>query len=118
MGLEPLNVTLSSFEKLEILRSELKEREAELQKVEQTLRTALRELATFRYLKSVSPFYSTRATPPEASSVPELEKRRQALFQLIQTLRSEISRTEAAASGGKPAPPASNRGEVRRSRFE
>jgi hypothetical protein len=115
MAFEPITVTLSTFEKLEILRGELKAREEELQNVERELKNALRMLATHRYLKGVSPYYARRPTPPEAAAVPEIEKRRQALYQVIQAIRAEVPRLEAAAAGRQPPPPRAAR---RRNRFE
>ena len=112
MGLESMTVTLTSFEKLETLRGELKTREEELQDVERDLRSALRALGIHRYLKSVSPFYGARPAPPEAASVAELEKRRTGLYQVIQILRAEVPRLETMVSGA--APP---RTEGRRNRF-
>ena len=116
MGLEAVTVTLSTFEKLQILRAELKVREAEFKEVERELRAAMQTLAQHRYLKSVSTFYTGQAAPAEAARVPELDKRRQALFQVIAALRSEIPRLESAAVAGSPAPPP--RFENRRAGFE
>jgi hypothetical protein len=115
MGLEPITVTLSSFEKLEILRTELKQCEQAAQDAERDLRAALRAVAVQRYLKSVAPFYNERPLPPEAAAAPELERKRQALYQVIQALRSQIPRLEANATG---APKAAPRSDKRRSRFE
>lgn len=113
MALEPITVTLSTFERLEILRAELKAREEELQQVERELRDAMRALATYKYLKSLSPYYADRPAPPEIATAPELEKRRASLYQVIQVLRAEIPKLEAAASGSSPQRP-----EPRRNRFE
>jgi hypothetical protein len=114
MGLDAITVTFTSFEKLEILRGELKACEEHLQKVEKELRDAMRSLATHRYLKSVSSYYASRPTPPEAATVREVEKRRQALYQVIQEIRAEIPRLEVAGPGqGQPTP----RQGGRRSRF-
>jgi hypothetical protein len=109
MGLDPVTVTLTPFEKLEILRTELKAREEEMQSVERDLRRAMRTLATHRYLRSVSEFYASQPPPPEAATAPELDKRRQALYQLIQALRAEIPRLESAAVRGQPPPRAAGR---------
>jgi len=119
MGLEPITVTLSTFERLEILRSELKAREEELQGVERDLRNAMRAFATYKYLKSISPYYADRPAPPEVTAVPELDKKRQALYQVIQAIRAEIPRLESSA-GGAPAQavPSAPRAEPRRNRFE
>ncbi len=70
MGLDAITVTLTTFEKLEILRSELKACEEELQAIEKNLREALRSLATHRYLKSISPYYAGRPAPAEAAPFP------------------------------------------------
>jgi len=117
MGLDPVTVTLTTYEKLETLRTELKIREEELQKVERDLRSAMRALAVHRYLKTVSPFYGTLPPPQEAATAPGLEKQRQALFAVIQTIRTEVPRLEAAVSSpGAGAAPA--RREGRRNRFQ
>ncbi len=114
MGLDAITVTLTSFEKLEILRGELKAREEHVQKIEKELRSSMRSLATHLYLKSISPYYGSRPTPPEAASVGELEKHRQALYQVIQEIRAAIPRLEAAGSGQGQSSP---RQAGRRSRF-
>ncbi len=106
MSPDQLSVSLTTFEKLETLRTELKEREQEMQKVERDLNTALRALATYRFLKGIAPFYANRPAPPEATAVPELEKRRQSLIQVVQAIRTEIPRLEAAAVSGKAPRPA------------
>jgi len=108
-------VTLTSFEKLETLRTELKIREEELQGVERDLRSAMRALAIHRYLKTVSPFYGTVPPPEAAAAVSGLEKHRQALYAVITSIRGEIPRLEATVSA--PAAPAS-RIEGRRNRFQ
>ncbi len=113
MALEAITVTLTTFDKLEVLRTELKTGQEELQAVERDLRSSLRTLATHRYLKSISPYYGSRPAPPEAASIPEIEKRRAALYQVIQAIRAEMPRLEATVSGQQPS-----RAEARRSRFE
>jgi hypothetical protein len=109
MGLDPVTVTLTPYEKLEILRAELKARDEEMQSVERELRRAMRTLATHRYLRLVSEFYASQPPPPEAATVPQLDKRRQALHQLIQALRTEIPKLESAAVSGQPPPRAAGR---------
>jgi hypothetical protein len=115
MGLDPVTVTLTSFQKLETLRTELKIREEELQSVERDLRSAMRALAVHRYLKTVSPFYGTLPPPEEAATAPGLEKQRQALYAVIQTIRAGIPRLEAAVAVPAAASP---RLEGRRNRFK
>ena len=72
----------------------------------------MRSLATHRYLKTVSPFYATVPAPPEATAVADLEKQRQALYGVIQSIRGEVPRLEAAVSSPPP------RREGRRNRFQ
>ena len=115
MGLEPITVTLSSFEKLEVLRIELKTREEELQGVERDLKTALRSIATQRFLKSVAPYYNDQGLPKEAASAPDLERKRQALYQVIQAIRSAMGKLESVAMSPGAAKP---RSDGRRNRFE
>ncbi len=116
MPLEPITVTLTTYEKLEILRGELKVREEELKTVEHELRLAMQALAQHRYLKSLCTFYTHQPAPAEAATVPDLDKRRQALFQVIAALRAEVPRLESAAVSGVGAPPP--RIDNRRTRFE
>ena len=117
MGLEPITVTLSTYEKLEILRIELKVRQEELRNVEHDLRGAMRALAQHRYLKSLSTFYGGQPAPGEAGKVPELDKRRQALYQVIAAIRAEVPKLESAALSSASAPPPPRLGK-RRPRFE
>ncbi len=114
MGLDPITVTLTSFDKLETLRTELKIREEELQSVERDLRNAMRAFAVYRYLKTVSPFFGTLPPPSEAAAAAGLEKQRQALYGVIQTIRGEIPRLEATVSSSE----APQRREGRRNRFQ
>ncbi len=113
MGLEPVTVTLSSFERLEILRAELKARVADLQVAEKKLRSALRELATHQYLKGVSPWYAQRPVPPGAASVSELDQQRRALHEVIRAVSAAMAELEKATGTGQPAPK-----QTRRNRFE
>ena len=115
MGLDPVTVTLTSFQKLETLRVELKVREEELQTVERDLRSAMRALAVHRYLKTVSPFYGAFPPPEEAAAVSNLEKHRQALYAVIMSIRGEIPRLEATVSASAAPSP---RIEGRRNRFQ
>jgi hypothetical protein len=115
MGLDPVTVTLTTFQKLETLRTELKNREEELQSVERDLRKAMQAIAVFRFLKTVSPFYGTRPPPEEAATAAGLEKQRQALYAVIMSIRGEIPRLEAAVSAPAAASP---RVEGRRNRFQ
>jgi hypothetical protein len=109
--------SLTPYEKLEILRSEVKAREEELQAVEKDLRGASRALATHQYLKSVSAFYGSRPAPPEAGKVTELVSRRHALLDVIRALRAEMPRVESAAVSGKKAAAAPPR-QLGRARFD
>jgi len=116
MGLDPITVTLSTFEKLEILRTEIKAREQELADTEKELRAALRSVATQRFLKSLAPYYNSVPLPPEAAAAPDLERKRHSLYQVIQAIRAQIPRLESTATGG--APVAGARTDKRRNRFE
>ncbi len=128
MGLEPVTVTLSSFERLEILRGEFKARAAELQETEKELRGALRELATHQYLKSVSPSYARRPVPQGAATVSELEERRRALHEILRAIGAAMPELERATGTGRPGrspsrycPGGTSRPapkQARRSRFE
>ncbi len=115
MGLDPVTVTLTTFQKLETLRTELKIREEELQSTEGDLRKAMQELAVHRYLKSVSPYYGAFPPPEAAATVSGLEKHRQALYAVIMSIRGEIPRLEAAVSAPAAAP---SRPERQRNRFQ
>ncbi len=115
MGLDPVSVHLTTYQKLETLRTELKIREQELQNVEHDLRSAMQVLAVHRYLKSVSPFYGAMPPPPEAATASGLEKQRQALYSVILTIRGEIPKLDAAVSAPATASP---RLEGRRNRFQ
>jgi hypothetical protein len=117
MGLDPITVTLSSFEKLEILRSEIKAREQDLTETEKDLRKALRAVATQRFLKSLAPYYNSVPLPPEAVAAPDLEAKRQALYQVIQAIRAQIPRLESTAMGAGGGG-GGVRPEKRRNRFE
>ena len=118
MGLDPITVTLSTFEKLEILRTEVKVREQELADTEKELRAALRSVATQRFLKSLAPYYNSVPLPPEAAAAPDLERKRQSLYQVIQAIRSQIPRLEATAMGGGGGGGGGVRSDKRRNRFE
>lgn len=105
MGLEPITVTLTTYEKLEILRGELKARQEEFKVIEHDLSEAMWALAQYRYLKSLSTYYTGQPAPEEAAKVPEMDKRRQAVFQVIAAIRAEIPRLESAAVSGTAPPP-------------
>jgi hypothetical protein len=91
MPLEPINVELSRFEKVKILRDEREARAEELAEVERTLRERLRELETQRFLESMSPYYAANAREIASSEdLRQLEERRRALAELIDTIDRQI----------------------------
>jgi len=54
----PISMTLSPFEKLQILREEVADRKSDLTKLESDIRDRLFQIERQKYLESMSPFYA------------------------------------------------------------
>ena len=94
MPLDPIRVTLSPYERLEILRQELELREQEFLEVEKRVRQILWELERQRYLQTVHPLFQQLQKPAEASELPQLNANREALDSALKTLRTTFQAVE------------------------
>ena len=61
MGLEPINVELTDFNKLELLRDEEESLGEKLAEVEKSIRDAMLAAARREFLMSLSPYYASVA---------------------------------------------------------
>jgi hypothetical protein len=78
MGLEPIGVELTDFNKLELLRDEEERLSEELAGLEKSIRAAQTAVAEREYLASLSPYYS-QASAEEAAAprLPEMNSQRE-----------------------------------------
>ncbi|MGD0091962.1 MAG: cell division protein FtsA [Planctomycetota bacterium] len=105
MPVPPMTIELTTFEQLEIVRTEVEARDEELRQVESKIRTALFEAERLKYLQVLHPSYLELPQPPDVANVPQLEARREVLRQTLVTLRAALSALEKETAGQvAPAP--------------
>ncbi len=124
-AIEKIQVELSPFEKLQILRSELDDRQKELAGLEAEIRSKLQVSQTQRYLESLSPYYAANPREGLASreEVEAMEARRVQLHELIRNIEATIpmllqSKGQDAGRQAAPAAAPAAPGPVRKARFD
>ena len=101
-----IQMQLSPFEKMAILRVESEQRAEELKAMEVEIRDKLFQIETQRYLEALSPYYA--AHPPQKLPTQEeietLEQRRNQLQEVLKIIEAALPGLLQA--GGMPPPPA------------
>ncbi|MCZ7647861.1 MAG: hypothetical protein M5U26_21820 [Planctomycetota bacterium] len=108
MALPPIDVQLSKFEQLEILRNEIEERTEELKETEKQIRATMYEKARMDYLKALHPLFQQLQEPPQVAQLPQYQAYREALNEAIVKMR-EAMRMLETETRGQQAPPSANR---------
>lgn len=103
MTIEPMQLALSNYNKLSILRKQLEDRTREFEEIEGTIRELLLYVKEVEYLKSISSAYSSLDASEQATQLSTLESRRSLLHDLIKTLGDLLAKTEQDAKSGKPS---------------
>ncbi len=101
---EPMNVDLSLFERLEILRQEQGTLEKELDAIERSLNKSLTAQARTAYLETLAPYYK-HLTREEIEDPAELEGQRQLIHQALESIQMQVPLLEEQVQGA-PAQPA------------
>ncbi len=114
MGLDPISVSLTKFQQLEILRQEEEDRAKEMAEVEKRIRNILWEMERLKYLQRVHPHYMSVKPPEEASALADLEKYRQSLGGALAAIKIAIQALEKELGPGVAAPPPGGSGQARR----
>ena len=122
-ALEKIAVELSPFEKLQILRQELEDRQKEKTEIEAEIRAKLQLIETQRYLESLSPYYAANPQEglPSREEVEALETRRIQLHELVQNIEATIPVLLDNSKGSPPAAapaPATPAGPARKVKFD
>ena len=104
MPLPIIQLQLSPWEQIEILRQEIELRENELKETEKYIRTILWEVERQRYLQSIHPLFQQLQPPAEAGNLTQLQANREALGAAIEVMQAGLSALEDATRG-KAAPP-------------
>ena len=104
MVLPPIQVQLTKFENIEILRQEIELREEELKQTEKCIRGILWEVERQRYLQSVHPLFQQLQAPAEAANLPQFLSNREALASAVEAMQATLQRLEAETKG-QAAPP-------------
>lgn len=99
MGLPPIQVQLSKFEQLEILRQEIELRDEELKQTEKFIRTVMWEIERQKYLQTIHPLFQQLQPPQEAASLSQYTANRDALGQAIEALKVQLQVLEAETRG-------------------
>jgi len=107
MALPPIQIQLSKFEQLEILRSEIELREGELKQTEKSIREVLFEQERQKYLQTIHPIFSQLPPPQHAATLPQLHANREALGEAIVVMQTAFQALEAETHG-QNAPPSRN----------
>lgn len=101
MSIDPIQLVLSNYNKLSILRKQLEDRTRELEEIEGTIRELLMYVKEVEYLKSISSAYSSLDANEQSAQLATLESRRILLHDLIKTLIELLAKTEQEAKSGK-----------------
>ncbi|MBI3828105.1 MAG: hypothetical protein HY291_01220 [Planctomycetes bacterium] len=99
MGLPPIQVQLSKFEQLEILRQEIELREEEFKQTEKYIRTIMWEVERQKYLQSIHPLFQQLQPPAEAASLVQFTANREALQSAIDVMKLQLQALEAETRG-------------------
>lgn len=120
-ALELIAVELSPFEKVQILRSELEDRQTELVQIGVDIRTKLQAIETQRYLESLSPYYAANIPEelPTREEIEAMEVRRTQLHELVHNIEATIPVLLDSKGAGAPSPVASPAaGPARKAKFD
>jgi hypothetical protein len=101
MSIDPIQLVLSNYNKLSILRKQLEDRTRELEEIEGTIRELLMYVKEVEYLKSISSAYGSLDANEQSAQLATLESRRSLLHELIKTLGELLTKTEQEAKSGK-----------------
>lgn len=96
-----MQLVLSNYNKLSILRKQLEDRTREFEEIEGTIRELLMYIKEVEYLKSISSAYSSLDATEQNTQLSALESRRMLLHELIKTLGDLLAKTEQDAKSGK-----------------
>lgn len=123
MALEPINIQLSKFEQIEVLRQEIELRGEELKETEKSIRAVLWEIERIKYLSTVHPLFRQLPQPAEAANLPQLQANREALGQAIEALKVSLTALEGETKGMQPPParagmPGAGAGAAPRKKFD
>ncbi len=110
MGLEPINVELTDFGRLELLRDEDETLTEELAAIEKEMRDVMFEQARVAYLQSLSQYYAERQAS-DSAKLQELEGRRQLVYATLEVVHSQRQQYEEAL--GSPDTQRSGPGKTR-----
>ena len=108
---DKIGYQLSGYEKIEIIRAEIRELEEKLSETETKLRGILYEVERLRFLAGLAKPYAKSSAPEGYDQIDSLEARRVELRGLIAALKAAVPGVEAQATGsvppaGAPAQPA------------
>lgn len=104
MALPPIQISLTNFEQLEILRDEIETRTEELKETEKQIRAALYDKARIEYLRSQHPIFQQLEEPPALAQLDQYQAYRDALSEAIGRMRESLKALEAETRG-QQAPP-------------
>ncbi len=97
MGLEPISVELTDFNKLELLRDEAESLAEKLAEVEKSVRDAMLDAARREFLMSLSPYYaSVPAGEVDVAKLQELESQRQLIGSALEVVEAQYQQFEQA----------------------
>mgnify|MGYP003498030703 CR=1 FL=1 len=101
MAIEPIQFSLSSYNKLSILRKQLDDRTREFEEIEGTIRELWLYVNEVDFLKSISSAYAGLDAKEQIAQISTLEARRNLLHDLTKTLNDLLIKTEQETKSGK-----------------
>lgn len=101
MAIEPIQFSLSSYNKLSILRKQLDDRSREFEEIEGTIRELWLYVNEVEFLKSISSAYAGLDAKEQMAQITTLEARRNLLNDLTKTLSDLLIKTEQETKSGK-----------------
>jgi hypothetical protein len=103
MALPPIQVSLTKFEQIEILRAEIDLREKELHETDKQIRKIMFENERQKYLQGIHPAFQQLSPPEGMEQLAQLNLNRETLGTACEALRAALGALEAE-TGGPSAP--------------
>ena len=102
MGLDPISVELTDFNKLEVLRDEEERLSEELAEIVKQIRSRMLATAEAEFLIGLSPYYAAKKEELAGNDVSELNARRELVSSTIETVSAQRQALEKALEGQTP----------------
>ncbi|MFH0939400.1 MAG: hypothetical protein V1899_08990 [Planctomycetota bacterium] len=99
-----IQIQLTKFEQIEILRAEIELREQEFRQIEKQIRNTLYEVERQKYLQTVHKIFTQLSPPATVAQLPQLQTYRHTLIQALEAMQTTLVALEDETAN-QTAPP-------------